>query len=166
MADIEQNENRKENTTQSSEKKAKKTAPSHKKSSESIATEKVAVESRIEDDMNDKVEKEIETVDQIVKIREEKTMVQQALGMIETRGLVAAVEAADAMLKAANVELVGTEKIGSGLVSVMVRGDVGAVKAAVEAGQASATRLGEIVATHVIPRPHTDVEKILPQVSK
>lgn len=98
------------------------------------------------------------------KIREEKIMVQQALGMIETRGLVAAVEAADAMLKAANVELVGTEKIGSGLVSVMVRGDVGAVKAAVEAGQASATRLGEIVATHVIPRPHTDVEKILPQI--
>ena len=98
------------------------------------------------------------------KIREEKIMVQQALGMIETRGLVAAVEAADAMLKAANVELVGTEKIGSGLVSVMVRGDVGAVKAAVEAGQASATRLGEIVATHVIPRPHTDVERILPQI--
>ena len=98
------------------------------------------------------------------KIREEKIMVQQALGMIETRGLVAAVEAADAMLKAANVELVGTEKIGSGLVSVMVRGDVGAVKAAVEAGQASATRLGEIVATHAIPRPHTDVERILPQI--
>ena len=99
-----------------------------------------------------------------VKVREEKIMVQQALGMIETRGLVAAVEAADAMLKAANVELVGTEKIGSGLVSVMVRGDVGAVKAAVEAGQASATRLGEIVAIHVIPRPHTDVERILPQI--
>ena len=99
-----------------------------------------------------------------IKVREEKTMAQEALGMIETRGLVAAVEAADAMLKAANVELVGTEKIGSGLVSVMVRGDVGAVKAAVEAGQASATRLGEIVATHVIPRPHTDVEKILPQI--
>ena len=98
------------------------------------------------------------------KIREEKIMVQQALGMIETRGLVAAVEAADAMVKAAEVTLIGTEKIGSGLVSVMVRGDVGAVKAAVEAGQASATRLGEIVATHVIPRPHTDVEKILPQI--
>ncbi|MBE6570950.1 MAG: BMC domain-containing protein [Ruminococcaceae bacterium] len=89
-------------------------------------------------------------------------MTQQALGMIETRGLVAAVEAADAMLKAANVELVGTEKIGSGLVSVMVRGDVGAVKAAVEAGSSSAERLGEVIATHVIPRPHADVEKILP----
>ena len=96
--------------------------------------------------------------------KEEKRMVQQALGMIETRGLVAAVEAADAMLKAANVELVGTEKIGSGLVSVMVRGDVGAVKAAVEAGADSASRLGELVATHVIPRPHTDVEKILPSI--
>jgi ethanolamine utilization microcompartment shell protein EutS len=95
-------------------------------------------------------------------IKEEIRMVQQALGMVETRGLVAAIEAADAMLKAANVELVGTEKIGSGLVSVMVRGDVGAVKAAVESGAQSATKLGELVATHVIPRPHTDVEKILP----
>ncbi len=95
-------------------------------------------------------------------LTEVKVMTQQALGMIETRGLVAAVEAADAMLKAANVELVGTEKIGSGLVSVMVRGDVGAVKAAVEAGASSAERLGEVIATHVIPRPHADVEKILP----
>ena len=91
-------------------------------------------------------------------------MAQEALGMIETRGLVAAVEAADAMLKAANVTLVGTEKIGSGLVSVMVRGDVGAVNAAVDAGKASAARLGEVVATHVIPRPHADVEKILPKL--
>ena len=89
-------------------------------------------------------------------------MAQEALGMIETRGLVAAIEAADAMLKAANVILVGTEKIGSGLVSVMVRGDVGAVNAAVQAGASTAGRLGELIATHVIPRPHTDVEKILP----
>ena len=95
-------------------------------------------------------------------IKEEKRMAQEALGMVETRGLVAAVEAADAMLKAANVTLVGTEKIGSGLVSVMVRGDVGAVKAAVESGANSASKLGELVATHVIPRPHSDVEKILP----
>lgn len=102
----------------------------------------------------------IETKDK--KITEGKVMTQQALGMIETRGLVAAIEAADAMLKAANVELVGTEKIGSGLVSVMVRGDVGAVKAAVDAGSSSAERLGEVIATHVIPRPHADVEKILP----
>ena len=88
----------------------------------------------------------------------------QALGMIETRGLVASIEAADAMLKAANVVLVGTEKIGSGLVTVMVRGDVGAVKSAVEAGAAAASKLGELVATHVIPRPHNDVERILPSV--
>ena len=86
----------------------------------------------------------------------------EALGMVETRGLVAAIEAADAMVKAANVVLIGSEKIGSGLVSVMVRGDVGAVKAAVEAGSAAAHSLGEGVATHVIPRPHTDVEKLLP----
>ncbi|MBP3554431.1 MAG: BMC domain-containing protein [Clostridia bacterium] len=91
-------------------------------------------------------------------------MAREALGMIETRGLVAAIEAADAMVKAAEVELIGTEKIGSGLVSVMVRGDVGAVKAATEAGAAAASRLGEIVATHVIPRPHSDVEKILPAI--
>lgn len=96
-----------------------------------------------------------------VAVKEIK-MAQEALGMVETRGLVAAIEAADAMLKAANVTLVGTEKIGSGLVSVMVRGDVGAVKAAVESGASSASKLGELVATHVIPRPHTDVEKILP----
>ena len=82
-------------------------------------------------------------------------MAQEALGMIETRGLVAAIEAADAMLKSANVELIGTEKIGSGLVSV---------KAAVESGAAAANNLGEVIATHVIPRPHTDVEKILPSL--
>ena len=88
----------------------------------------------------------------------------QALGMVETIGLVASIEAADQMLKSANVVLVGTEKIGSGLVSVMVRGDVGAVKSAVEAGSAAASKLGEIIAVHVIPRPHSDVEKILPQL--
>ena len=86
----------------------------------------------------------------------------QALGMIETKGLVGAIEAADAMVKAADVTLIGKEHIGGGLVTVMVRGDVGAVKAAVESGSAAASRLGELVATHVIPRPHTDVEKILP----
>ena len=80
-------------------------------------------------------------------------MTQEALGMVETRGLTAAIEAADQMCKAANVALVGTEKIGSGLVTVMVRGDVGAVKSAVESGSAAASRLGELVATHVIPRP-------------
>ena len=97
------------------------------------------------------------------EVKEVTRMALEALGMVETRGLVAAIEAADAMVKAANVELIGTEKIGSGLVSVMVRGDVGAVKAAVEAGSANASRLGELVAVHVIPRPHADVEKILPK---
>lgn len=95
---------------------------------------------------------------------EVRKMAQEALGMVETRGLTAAIEAADSMCKAANVVLVGTEKIGSGLVTVMVRGDVGAVKSAVEAGGSNASKLGELVATHVIPRPHTDVEKILPTV--
>ena len=98
------------------------------------------------------------------EVKEVRSMALEALGMVETRGLVAAIEAADAMVKAANVELIGTEKIGSGLVSVMVRGDVGAVKAAVEAGSSSAGSLGEVVATHVIPRPHGDVEKILPSL--
>jgi len=87
-----------------------------------------------------------------------------ALGMIETKGLVGAIEAADAMTKAANVVLIGYEKIGSGLITVMVRGDVGAVKAAVDAGAAAARNVGEVVSTHVIARPHTDVEIILPEV--
>lgn len=91
-------------------------------------------------------------------------MAQEALGMVETRGLTAAIEAADAMVKAAEVVLVGTEKIGSGLVTVLVRGDVGAVKAATEVGASAAAKLGELVAVHVIPRPHTDVEKILPKI--
>lgn len=89
-------------------------------------------------------------------------MSQEALGMVETRGLTAAIEAADAMVKAAEVVLIGTEKIGSGLVTVMVRGDVGAVKAATEVGSNAAAKLGELVAVHVIPRPHHDVEAILP----
>ena len=88
----------------------------------------------------------------------------EALGMVETRGLVASIEAADAMVKSANVQLVGTEKIGSGLVSVLVRGDVGAVKSAVDAGAAAAGHLGEVIAVHVIPRPHADVERILPKI--
>jgi ethanolamine utilization protein EutM len=87
---------------------------------------------------------------------------KEALGMIETRGLVAMIEASDAMVKAAKVRLVGYEKIGSGLVTTMVRGEVGAVRAAVEAGSAAAQKVGELVSVHVIPRPHDDVEKILP----
>ena len=86
-----------------------------------------------------------------------------ALGMVETRGLVGSIEAADAMVKAANVHLIGKERVGGGLVTVMVRGDVGAVKAAVEAGGAAAKRVGELVSLHVIPRPHEEVEAILPQ---
>lgn len=86
-----------------------------------------------------------------------------ALGMIETRGFVGAVEAADAMVKAANVKLVGKTQVGAGLVTVTVRGDVGAVKAATDAGAAAAERVGELVSIHVIPRPHGDVELILPQ---
>ena len=110
----------------------------------------------------DKTESQTEKITETLSHKEEKRMTQEALGMVETRGLTAAIEAADQMCKAANVALVGTEKIGSGLVTVMVRGDVGAVKSAVESGSAAASRLGELVATHVIPRPHTDVEKILP----
>lgn len=90
-------------------------------------------------------------------------MVNEALGMVETKGLVGAIEAADAMVKAANVRLIGKERIGSGLVTVMVRGDVGAVKAAVEAGSAAAKRVGEVFSVHVIASPHMDVEGILPQ---
>lgn len=89
-----------------------------------------------------------------------------ALGMIETRGMVAAIEAADAMVKAANVTLVGKELVGGGLVSVLVRGDVGAVKAATDAGAAAADRIGELISVHVIPRPHSEVEIILPKSEK
>jgi ethanolamine utilization protein EutM len=88
-----------------------------------------------------------------------------ALGMIETKGLVAAVEAADAMVKAANVMLIGKELVGGGLVSVMIRGDVGAVKAATDAGAAAAERVGELVSVHVIPRPHAEVERVLPRLN-
>lgn len=89
-----------------------------------------------------------------------------SLGMIETKGLVGAIEAADAMVKAANVTLVGKEQIGSGLVTVMVRGDVGAVKAATDAGASAAERVGELIAVHVIPRPHTEVDNILPHSNR
>ncbi|NLB20537.1 MAG: propanediol utilization microcompartment protein PduA [Clostridium sp.] len=93
-------------------------------------------------------------------------MQKEALGMIETKGLVGAIEAADTMVKSANVVLMGYTKIGSGLVTVMVGGDVGAVKAATDAGSAAANKVGEVVSVHVIPRPHTDVEKILPKTEQ
>ena len=89
-----------------------------------------------------------------------------ALGMVETRGLIGAIEAADAMVKAANVSLIGKQQIGSGLVTVMVRGDVGAVKASVDAGAAAAKRVGDLYGVHVIPSPHDDVEGILPTIAK
>lgn len=89
-------------------------------------------------------------------------MSNEALGMIETRGLVGAIEAADAMVKAAKVVLVGKEQVGGGLVTVLVRGDVGAVKAATDAGAAAARRVGELISVHVIPRPHEEVEKLIP----
>jgi microcompartment protein CcmL/EutN len=90
-------------------------------------------------------------------------MAGDALGLVETKGLIGSIEAADAMVKAANVTLVGKEYIGGGYVTVLVRGDVGAVKAATDAGSAAARRVGELVSVHVIPRPHTEVEKILPK---
>lgn len=92
--------------------------------------------------------------------------IKNALGMVETKGLVGAIEASDAMVKAANVSLIGKERIGSGLVTVMVRGDVGAVKAATDAGAAAAERVGELMSVHVIARPHEDVETILPKLAK
>lgn len=96
-----------------------------------------------------------------MKFQEEHIM-NNALGLIETKGLVASIEAADAMVKAANVQMIGQEKIGSGLVTIMVRGDVGAVKASVDAGVAAAENIGEVVSSYVIPRPHAEVERILP----
>jgi len=93
-------------------------------------------------------------------------MEKQALGMVETRGLIGAIEAADAMVKAANVRLIGKEQVGAGLVTVMVVGDVGAVKAAVDAGAAAAKRVGELFGVHVIPRPHDDTETLLPSQAK
>ncbi|WP_413113864.1 propanediol utilization microcompartment protein PduA [Thaumasiovibrio sp. DFM-14] len=93
-------------------------------------------------------------------------MQQEALGLVETKGLTAAIEAADTMVKSANVHLIGYERIGSGLITVIVRGDVGAVKAATDAGSAAAQKVGDVLSTHVIPRPHTDVEAILPKPIK
>ncbi len=132
----------------------KKTAASAKTTGAKKASEKTIDVVSVNENSNIKNE----------NMKGEIKMSQEALGMVETRGLVAAIEAADSMLKAANVVLVGTEKIGSGLVSVMVRGDVGAVKSAVEVGSSNAAKLGELIATHVIPRPHNDVEKILPVI--
>jgi microcompartment protein CcmL/EutN len=102
---------------------------------------------------------------QSVRVPRELATTSEALGMVETKGLIGSVEAADAMVKAANVTLIGKEYIGAGYVTVLVRGDVGAVKAATDAGAAAARRVGELVSVHVIPRPHTEVERILPKSS-
>ncbi len=143
------------------EKKKSTTAASTKKKTTSAKTTGVkSTPEKLTDTVSVKENSNIKNENMKGEIK----MSQEALGMVETRGLVAAIEAADSMLKAANVVLVGTEKIGSGLVSVMVRGDVGAVKSAVEVGSSNAAKLGELVATHVIPRPHNDVEKILPAI--
>lgn len=119
-----------------------------------------------------KEEKTVETQDEKAKNQEKPKLVvtkggntvsQEALGMIETKGLVGAIEAADAMVKAANVTLVGRELVGAGIVTVMVRGDVGAVKAATEAGAEAAQRVGTLLSVHVIPRPNGEVDGILPK---
>lgn len=146
-------EKKKSTTAASSTKKKTTTKSATKPASAKTAPAKVNDTVSVKENLNNNT-----------NMKGEIKMAQEALGMVETRGLVAAIEAADSMLKAANVVLVGTEKIGSGLVSVMVRGDVGAVKSAVEVGSSNAAKLGELVATHVIPRPHNDVEKILPAI--
>ena len=155
-------EEKKTTTANTAPKKA--AAPRRTKAKTSSKPEVKAQTADTAAETANKTESQKEQIKETVSHKEEKVMTQEALGMVETRGLTAAIEAADQMCKAANVALVGTEKIGSGLVTVMVRGDVGAVKAAVESGSAAASRLGELVATHVIPRPHTDVEKILPSI--
>ena len=133
-----------------------------------MTEKKKEVAKKTEATKNEEVKTEVnkKTTNKIVKKVEEKEIKKMAqldaLGMIETKGLVGSIEAADAMVKAANVTLVGKEHVGGGLVTVLVRGDVGAVKAATDAGAAAAQRVGELVSVHVIPRPHTEVETILP----
>jgi ethanolamine utilization protein EutM len=104
----------------------------------------------------------VENTHNIIQINKMEPQ-RDALGMVETRGFIGSVEAADAMVKAANVALVGSEYIGAGYVTVLVRGDVGAVKAATDAGAAAARRVGELISVHVIPRPHSEVERVLPK---
>ena len=133
-----------------------------------MTEKKKEVAKKTEATKNEEVKTEVnkKTTHKIVKKVEKKEIKKMAqldaLGMIETKGLVGSIEAADAMVKAANVTLVGKEHVGGGLVTVLVRGDVGAVKAATDAGAAAAQRVGELVSVHVIPRPHTEVETILP----
>ena len=141
-------------TTASKAKSASKSASASAASKTKVAKDSVA-SGKASDKQNEKDDnkKENKTMENKVKL---------ALGMVETKGLVGSIEAADAMVKAANVTLIGKVHVGGGLVTVMVRGDVGAVKAATEAGGAAADRVGELVSVHVIPRPHNEVEYILP----
>ncbi len=133
-----------------------------------MTEKKKEVAKKTEATKNEEVKTEVnkKNTNKIAKKEEKKEIKKMAqldaLGMIETKGLVGSIEAADAMVKAANVTLVGKEHVGGGLVTVLVRGDVGAVKAATDAGAAAAQRVGELVSVHVIPRPHTEVETILP----
>lgn len=134
-----------------------------------LNTDQKSIEKNVALETNDKTEEVKVVIEDKKFIKEEKKEIRKmaqmdALGMIETKGLVGSIEAADAMVKAANVTLVGKEFVGGGLVTVLVRGDVGAVKAATDAGAAAAQRVGELVSVHVIPRPHMEVETILPQV--
>ena len=134
-----------------------------------MTEKKKEVAKKTEATKNEEVKTEVnkKTTNKIVKKVEKKEIKKMAqldaLGMIETKGLVGSIEAADAMVKAANVTLIGKEHVGGGLVTVLVRGDVGAVKAATDAGAAAAQRVGELISVHVIPRPHTEVESILPK---
>lgn len=127
--------------------------------------EDTIVEEKVKEEIKKEIKEEAkEEINKKVEERKEVRMAQlDALGMIETKGLIGSIEAADAMVKAANVELIGKERVGGGLVTVMVRGDVGAVKAATDAGAAAAQRVGELISVHVIPRPHMEVEEILPK---
>ena len=150
--------------SKASQNEAKKTVKSAKEPAKSTAKSAEIKNESIIKPAEKTAPAEQKTKTEVIKNKEEIKMAVEALGMVETRGLVAAIEAADAMVKAANVTLIGTERIGSGLVTVMVRGDVGAVQAATDAGAAAGSKLGELVSVHVIPRPHGDVEKILPAI--
>ncbi len=148
--------------TLSNNDKIHKTKPDHRK-----VENKSAVQVMNKTIKEKSFERSSEHAKKHPKQKEEYMDIQMiALGMIETKGLVAAIEASDAMVKSANVHLIGSEYTGGGYVTVMVRGDVGAVKAATDAGAAAAKRVGELVSVHVIPRPHSDVEIILPHKSK
>ena len=144
----------------SAAKKTKK--PAAKTAKKPAAKKQETVKAEIKEEV---IETEIEKTEEIGETSKGETkmaQIKEALGMLETRGLVGSIEAADAMVKAANVRLIGKVHVGGGLVTVMVRGDVGAVKAATEAGGAAADRVGELLSVHVIPRPHNEVEYILP----